>query len=430
MQAFLEFCYIVRRNIHDETTLSNLEDALDRFHHFRTIFQKCGVRPQGFSLPRQHSLVHYFSLIRLFGAPNGLCSSITESKHIKAVKEPWRRSNHFEAIMQMMVTNQRLDKLWAMRVDFTRRGMLEGSLGILLSYAHKDFQLINILALQDRRPNPESVPATNPEEDAEGDGDGAADGPAVLGHVKLARKPGTLQHFTMPSAFPQLKDLSFPARGYPRNLAVLGQHLKFPELHDLVRRFLYDRMHPDAPGNAATTPLEHCPQFEGPVSIFHSAIALYYAPSDPSGSGGMHKERICATPRWRGGYPRYDCVFILNDPSLPGFRALLAARVRLLFSFQHHGIFYPCALVSWFSSVSEAPDEDTGMWIVAPTLDQRGKEVRSVIHLDCIVRGAHLLAVAGKDFLPLHFHFSDTLDAFSSFYVNKFADHHAFEIAF
>lgn len=136
IRAFLEFCYIVRKNVHDETTLSNLKDALDRFHHFRTVFQECGVRPEGFSLPRQHSLVHYFSHIRLFGAPNGLCSSITESKHIKAVKEPWRRSNHFEAIMQMMVTNQRLDKLWAMCVDFTKRGMLEGSRGILFYFMH------------------------------------------------------------------------------------------------------------------------------------------------------------------------------------------------------------------------------------------------------------------------------------------------------
>ncbi len=31
--------------------------------------------------------------------------------------------------MQMMVTNERLDKLWAMRVDFTKRGMLEGTTG-------------------------------------------------------------------------------------------------------------------------------------------------------------------------------------------------------------------------------------------------------------------------------------------------------------
>jgi hypothetical protein len=67
------------------------------------------------------------SLIRAFGAPNGLCSSITESKHIKAVKEPWRRSNRYDALGQMLLTNQRLDKLAAARVDFNARGMLKGT---------------------------------------------------------------------------------------------------------------------------------------------------------------------------------------------------------------------------------------------------------------------------------------------------------------
>ena len=85
------------------------------------------MRPGGFALPRQHSLVHYFSLVRAFGAPNGLCSSITESKHIKAVKEPWQQSNHYEALGQMLLTNQRLDKLAAARIDFTHRGMLDGT---------------------------------------------------------------------------------------------------------------------------------------------------------------------------------------------------------------------------------------------------------------------------------------------------------------
>jgi hypothetical protein len=80
-----------------------------------------------FSLPRQHSLCHYILLIRQFGAPNGLCSSITESKHIKAVKEPWRRSSRFRALGQMLLTNQRLDKLAAARADFEARGMLTGS---------------------------------------------------------------------------------------------------------------------------------------------------------------------------------------------------------------------------------------------------------------------------------------------------------------
>jgi hypothetical protein len=124
-RALLEFCYLVWRNIITEDTLIQIQDALRRFHHYRKIFDT--VIPT-FSLPRQHSMAHYVDMIRLFGAPNGLCSSITESKHIKAVKEPWRWSSRHNALGQMLVTNQRLDKLAASRVDFDARGMLTGTI--------------------------------------------------------------------------------------------------------------------------------------------------------------------------------------------------------------------------------------------------------------------------------------------------------------
>jgi hypothetical protein len=73
-------------------------------------------------------MVHYAPLIRLFAAPNGICTSITESKHIRAVKEPWRRSSRNNALFQMLTTNQRLDQLTAARDEFTERGMLVGTL--------------------------------------------------------------------------------------------------------------------------------------------------------------------------------------------------------------------------------------------------------------------------------------------------------------
>ena len=47
-----------------------------------------------------------------------------ESKHIAAVKKPWRRSNRFEALKQMPIVNMRNNKLAAMRVDFASWGML------------------------------------------------------------------------------------------------------------------------------------------------------------------------------------------------------------------------------------------------------------------------------------------------------------------
>jgi hypothetical protein len=110
-----------------------MEEALSRFFKYRETVITFDLR-ENFSLPRQHSLTHYPSLIRLFGAPNGICSSITESKHIRAVKEPWRRSNRCEALGQMLVTNQRLDQLAAARSHFAKRGMLDGP--VISDFSH------------------------------------------------------------------------------------------------------------------------------------------------------------------------------------------------------------------------------------------------------------------------------------------------------
>ena len=119
--------------------------AIEKFHQYREIFRTTRARvdnardgTDAFSFPQQHALLHYVDRIKDFGVLNGLCSSITESKHIKAIKEPWRRSNGYEALGQMLTTNQRLDKLASARVDFEERGMLEGS---CLSSARKELGL-------------------------------------------------------------------------------------------------------------------------------------------------------------------------------------------------------------------------------------------------------------------------------------------------
>ena len=128
LRAFLKFCYIACQDIITEDHVKELEDALSHFHHFHQIFITSGVCKKGISSPRQHDMVHYPSLIQLFGAPNGLCSSITESKHITAVKNPWCQSNRNQPLGQMLMTNQLSDKPAAACVDFTERGMLEGDL--------------------------------------------------------------------------------------------------------------------------------------------------------------------------------------------------------------------------------------------------------------------------------------------------------------
>lgn len=388
--AFTEFCYLARRNVLTETSLAEMDDALQCFHRYRTIFQTTGVRPDGFSLPRQHSLVHYPLSIRLYGAPNGLCSSITESKHIKAVKEPWRRSNRYEALGQMLLTNQRLDKLAASRVDFKSRGMLSGT---CLSEA--------ITTL-----NP---PQTN---DADGGNDECGDvsGPRTVAHTIMSR---AVQH--------------------RRLVGDVAAEIGHPNLLRLLRQFLHDRLHPDGPHSSAIS-LAACPMVDGRLSIHNSAAAIYYAPSDLSGIGGMHREHIRAVCSWRGGPARYDCAFVKVGTDDTGVETmsngcLEVVRVLLFFSFHFMGKTYCCALVRWFTRVGEVPDKDTGMWMVRPGSDENETPLVSVVHLDNIIRAAHLIGISGNRFIPEDLHYSQSLDFFLAFYVNKFADHHAFEIA-
>jgi hypothetical protein len=115
---------------------------------------------------------------------------------------------------------------------------------------------------------------------------------------------------------------------------------------------------------------------------------------------------------------------------MPGFRGLYVARVRSFFSITHNKVKYPCALINSFSTIGESPCQETGMWMVKPDFDRTGNHTMSIIHLDSILRGAHLMGVSGSQFIPRHLKFTHTLDAFRAFYVNKYIDHHAHEIAF
>jgi len=127
LSEFINACYIARRNVITTLALERFQKSVSRFHELRNIFIKTGVRVD-ISLPRQHALSHYYQLIQLFGSPNGLYSLITESKHIKAVKEPWRRSSRFKALPQMLRSICRMEKMTALQRRLLQDGMLQDSL--------------------------------------------------------------------------------------------------------------------------------------------------------------------------------------------------------------------------------------------------------------------------------------------------------------
>ena len=140
-------------------------------------------------------------------------------------------------------------------------------------------------------------------------------------------------------------------------------------------------------------------------------------------------ECIHAVTSWRGYKPQYDCILVNTNKHAPGMLGLNVAWAKLFFSVTVNHKKYPCALVHWYSLVGDSFNENIGMWVVEPDIVD-SKPQTAVIHLDTILCLAHLLPIYHDKLAPRDIEYTDSLDAFSKFYVSKFMDHHAFEITF
>ncbi|EIW76871.1 hypothetical protein CONPUDRAFT_158023 [Coniophora puteana RWD-64-598 SS2] len=388
-RAFLEFCYLVRRDVQTEETLREIDDALERFHKYRKVFTKLKVTTS-ISLPRQHSLIHYAFMIRQFGAPNGLCSSITESMHIKAVKEPWRRSSRFEALKQMLLTNQRLAKLAAYRVELTARGMLQGK-------ASSESDVLNVIQRYDSifyfaaaDPDPTTLirirGMTGGSVDVAEDERDCVINKQVEAKVKLAKTK---------------------ARKRARSIPALAEELTLEEFDLLyqVRCFLYNSDLPTSQRGSvdvSAVPVAQLPPFDpkARIYVYNSAAATFRAPSDISGIHGMRRERIRSTLNWRNEAPRHDCAFVSTDEDVPGMLGMEVARVMAFFSFDYSGTHVRSFIGFLVQAMCEIP---TPVFIPVGSL----------------VRAAHLIPYYGSDPVPETLKHYDSYNDFHVFYVNR-----------
>ncbi|KAI6094812.1 hypothetical protein F5141DRAFT_1191608 [Pisolithus sp. B1] len=327
LSAFMDFCYIVHQSSLGEADLEALDRALQ-------CLKLTGIHSDGISIPQIHALQHYHEAIELFGAPNGLSTSIVESKHIHAVKRPYWRSNKNEEMAQVLLS--------LLNSHFS--GLLDKPL-IPQDNEHEDTSFQDDPYLQEAEDN---------------------DGERVDAVVQLAHKPSEV-----------------------------GQDIDHPELPDLISIFLFQQRNPgvDVPD------ISKCPKAIDSGYSFSSAVATFYAPSDFSGANGMHCKCIHASSSWRNGAPCYDCVFVEKDPTLPGFQGLHVAQ--------------------WFTPVGNEPCINTGMWKGEHEYDEYGDHLVT-----------HLIGIYGDEYIPPDLHYSDSLAAFGSFYVNKYSDYHAFGLAF
>ncbi|KAJ6628444.1 hypothetical protein B0H10DRAFT_1717940, partial [Mycena sp. CBHHK59/15] len=131
------------------------------------------------------------------------------------------------------------------------------------------------------------------------DDDGVVHGPKSLSDIELAPTKCMCQFPCILLVFTGA-DIPQTERGYPKQVAALAARIHQPQLPELLRRFLHEELHGLPDGDTPPVPLDDCPVFEGEIAIHHSAIALFYAPSDLGGAGGMYRERIRSNPNWHG----------------------------------------------------------------------------------------------------------------------------------
>ena len=95
--------------------------------------------------------------------------------------------------------------------------------------------------------------------------------------------------------------------------------------------------------------------------------------------------------------------------------------------FSYDETVYPCALIDRFKQVGQGPDPITGMWRVQPEIVS-SQHQQSIVHIDMILHNVHLILAFGTGSNPHRVHYSNSLDIFSMYYVNKYANHHLFEV--
>ena len=148
---------------------------------------------------------------------------------------------------------------------------------------------------KDDRGNSESDEAgLHPDDDEENE-DGDDGGPAsgspsgAMSQVKLASKCGMYDEISSTRFCIDL----FTEPRYPHNLYQLAEQIRQPQFPLALRCFLVMHNHPDQQTPAE---IKDLPLFEGEIKVYHSAVAVYYVPSDLCGAGGLYRERIRSAP--------------------------------------------------------------------------------------------------------------------------------------
>lgn len=118
VRALVDFIMLVRYRTHDDDTIGYMKICLRRMAYLaRPAFAK--YRPGdkakiGFNIPKFHVMVHYPYWLKLYGCPDGFCTSHGEAAHKYCVKDFYPRTDRKDYLVQILYHNTRRVKMLAM----------------------------------------------------------------------------------------------------------------------------------------------------------------------------------------------------------------------------------------------------------------------------------------------------------------------------
>ncbi|KAI0039433.1 hypothetical protein FA95DRAFT_1504177 [Auriscalpium vulgare] len=378
VRALLDFLYLAQYPSHSANTLVYLQDALQRFHDNKHVFEELGIRKH-FNIPKLHGLSHYVESIKLFGTTDNYNTEATERLHIDYTKDAYRSTNHKDSFPQMTRWLIRREQIWQHERYIAWR-RIEAARAAAAAAAADDNtrERIHIARL----PSAKSVPFTQL-----GTSHGAVDFETALAHyIVRERNPGLSE----------------------RQAANVAEGLKLP-FRSVATYHKIKISNPDAQDG------EDLPEVRD---------AVHVRPAHPDSRG-------------RAVPGRFDTVLVNTgegqDTRVLGYRV---AQVRVVFSLasKARAAAFPAnyvgpmhlAYLEWFTPFTAAAEPDHLMYKISRAY-RAGARRRAfaVVPVDDIRRSVHLFPVFGK-VAPRHWTSANVLDRCEKFYVSSFLDRHTY----
>ncbi|KAI0713721.1 hypothetical protein C8Q76DRAFT_768689 [Earliella scabrosa] len=412
-RALLDFVYYAQYQVHSETTLQCMIDALTDFHQYKDIFKRLGLR-KNFNIPKLHSLLHYIDAIRRLGCADGFNTKHSERLHIDFAKKAFRASSRREYVVQMTT--------WLQRQEAIAR-----------QTAYLDW--IRCSEENDEDWLEDELEEGAEEEDDEGEEaggvhDGAGEGDTAPGNaramedsegsikdVKALRK---LIHSNVARAY--ALPLSPTARRV--SATMLSTDYGAAQLIEHLNLFLHTHYPHSARAILAT-----------PFNVYHYMHLLL-----PPNIHIPNNKRICKlraspfVPRLRNRQARpahFDCALFVEDREVyrheGGLQGLRAGQVCAIFclpSGQGY-VTEPLMYVRCFRPF-RTPDSSTSN--LPPTSHSTRNHARNVevVHVRDVVRTCHLIPKYSEEDVEPDWSSATILDQSIPFLFNRYLDFHTF----